>query len=152
MYIYYVGTYRSEKVQVFFYGQIGYEQIVLGAQAQRVPYGFHVGLDVVALYQRGAGRGTDEPGQHRHGGGLAGAVVTEQYGYLVGSHVHGQFVHHVFAGRETLAERLDLYAGLFGHVLGANLSLEPERRLRVARERGGKNKSDRLQFTKGFAD
>lgn len=111
------------------HGQVRYEQVVLGTQSQRVAYGLHVGLDVVALDQRGAGRGADQSGQHGHGGRLAGPVVSEQNGYLVRVHIHGQFVHDVLAWRETLAERLDLYAGFLDHVPRVDFLLEPERRL-----------------------
>lgn len=56
--------------------------------------------------------------------------MTQQDGYLIRMDVHGQFVDGVLAGGETLAERLDLYAGLFGDAVRADFSLEPKRRLR----------------------
>lgn len=111
------------------YGQVGYEQIVLRTESQRVSDGLHVSLDVVALDQRRAGRGTYQPGQHGHCGRLARPVVAQQHGDLIGMHVHGQFVDDVLIGGETLAERLDLYAGLLGGVLGSDVFLEPEGRL-----------------------
>jgi hypothetical protein len=90
---------------------------------------FHVGFYVVALYQRRSGRGTYQPCQHGHCGGLSGAVVAQQNGDLIRMHVHGQFVDDELAGSEALAERLDLYAGLFGDLIGIDFALEPERRL-----------------------
>lgn len=101
----------------------------MGTEPQRTPYGFHMGLDVVTLYQRRAGSGAYQPGQHGHGGGLAGAVVTQQNGYLIRMYVYGQLVDDELAGLETLAQRLDVYAGFFGHVFGADFFLEPVRRL-----------------------
>lgn len=77
---------------MFFYGQVRYEQVVLRAQPQRVPDGFHVGLDVVALDQGRAGRGTYQSSQHGHGGGFSGAVMAQQNGYLVRIDVQGQFI------------------------------------------------------------
>lgn len=92
-------------------------------------YDFHVSFYVVALYQRRSGRGTYQPGQHGHCGGLAGAVVAQQNSDLIRVHVHGQFVDDVFAGSEALAERLDLYAGLVSDLIGIDFILEPEGRL-----------------------
>lgn len=122
-------TNHSKKVQMFENREIRYEQIVLGTQPQRVPYGFHVGFDVVALYERRSGRGTYQPGQHGHRGRLSGAVVAQQNGDLIRVHVHGQLVDDVLAGLEALTERLDLYAGLVGHLVRVDFVLEPERRL-----------------------
>lgn len=123
-------TDRSEKVQVFLYSQIRYEQVVLRTETQGSPDGLHVGLYVVSLNQRGTGRGTYESGQHRHRRRLAGTVVAQQHGYLIRMNVHGQLVDDVFARSETLAQRLDLYAGFFGNVFGTNFFLEPIRRLK----------------------
>lgn len=86
------------------YGQVRYEQIVLRAQPQGVSYSFHVGFNIVTLYQRRAGRWTYQSGQHGHGGGFSGAVVAKQNGYLIRLHVHGELVNNVLSGRETLAE------------------------------------------------
>lgn len=71
------------------YSQVRYEQIVLRAESQGMSYGFHVGFDVVTLYQRRTGRCTYQSSQHRHGGGFTGTVVSQQNGYLIRVHVHG---------------------------------------------------------------
>lgn len=99
------------------------------AETQGVSYGFHVGFDIVTLYQRRAGRWTYQSGQHGHSGGFSGAVVAQQNGYLIRLHVHGQLVDDILSGRKTLAQRLDMYAGFFGDLFGADFFLEPKRRL-----------------------
>lgn len=115
---------------MFVHGQIRYEQIVLGTETQRAPDGLHVGLDVVTLDKGRAWCGTYQTGQHRHGGGLSSTVVAQQDGYLVRMYVDGQFVDDVFTGRETFAQRLDLYTGFFGDIFGTDFFLEPVRRLK----------------------
>jgi len=114
---------------MLYYGQVRYEQIVLRAKSQGMSYGFHVGFDIVAFYQRRTGRWTYQPGQHGHGSGFPGTVVAQQNGYLIRMHVDGELVDDVPAGRETLAERLNMYARFFGDVFGADFLLEPKRRL-----------------------
>ena len=49
--------------------------------------------DVEAEDARGAGAGRQEAGEHLHGGGLAGAVRTEEAQYLPRLHLEGQVVH-----------------------------------------------------------
>lgn len=114
---------------MLFYSQIRYEEVVLGTETKGVSNGFHVGFDVITLDQSGTRRGAYQPGQHGHGGGLSGTVVAKQNSYLIGLHVHREFVHDVLTGREAFAERLDLYAGLFGHAVGTDFFVEPVRRL-----------------------
>lgn len=116
---------------MLFNGQIRYEQIVLRTESQGVSYGFHVGFDVVTFYQRRARSRTYQSGQHGHCSGFSGTVVTQQNGYLVGMHVDAEFVDDVFAGSETFAERLDLYARFFRHTIGVNFFLEPVGRLQL---------------------
>jgi len=69
-------TNHSEKVQMLYYRQVRYEQIVLWAEPQGMSYGFHVSFDIVTLYQRCAGSWTYQSGQHGHGSGFTGTIVT----------------------------------------------------------------------------
>ena len=78
---------------MFVHGERVEQDVELRAQTHGPPHPLHIRPYRVTVDGGVPRTCRQEPGQHGHGGGLAGAVVAQQHEYFVGKYFEGQVSH-----------------------------------------------------------